>query len=297
MKKKIRILVLAALVMAMLAGCACEHEWAEADCVTPKTCTKCEETEGSPLGHSWLAATCESAKTCEICGTVEGEAPGHNWVEATCESAKTCEVCGLTEGEVPGHDWADATTESPKTCNVCGLTEGEPIVTDPRFTTAEAAPYFGTWSMEYPMSAEEMGLTGYEGEVIYHLSMTFCNDGTVTTDFAVDMESLAAMMESYLAQELYAQFEAEGYTREEADAEMEAYYGMNVEEYAVYAAKSLNATDFNTSVTTVYYVEGGVMYTGLDWDQELEAEDCSLNGNVLTMSTDDGLVELTKVEE
>lgn len=297
MKKKIRMLVLAVLVMAMLAGCACEHEWAEADCVTPKTCTKCEETEGSPLGHSWMAATCEKAKTCENCGAVEGEVPGHSWVEATCESPKTCETCGLTEGEAPGHDWVDATTESPKTCTVCSLTEGEPIVTDPRFTTAEAEPYFGTWSMEYPMTAEEMGLAGYEGEVIYVLSMTFNNDGTMSMDFTVDMESLATLMESYLIDQFYTQFEAEGYTKEEANAEMEAYYGMSIEEYAAFTAKSLNASDFNTRVPMVYYVEDGVMYSGMDWDQEMEVEDCNLNGNVLTISVDEGTVDLTKVEE
>ena len=31
----------------------CEHDWADADCDTPKTCSKCQATEGEALGHSY----------------------------------------------------------------------------------------------------------------------------------------------------------------------------------------------------------------------------------------------------
>lgn len=99
MKKKLTLLVLALMCLLVLAGCGCEHEWIEADCVNPATCSKCDATEGSPKGHTWEAATCTTAKTCEICGVTEGEALGHDWQEATVEAPKTCKVCGETEGD------------------------------------------------------------------------------------------------------------------------------------------------------------------------------------------------------
>ena len=103
------------------------HIWKEATCESPKTCTKCEATEGSALGHSWKEATCETPKTCTACGRTEGEALGHSWKEATCETPKTCTVCGKTEGPALGHSWKAATCETPKTCTVCGKTEGEAL--------------------------------------------------------------------------------------------------------------------------------------------------------------------------
>ena len=103
------------------------HIWKEATCETPKTCTKCEETEGSALGHSWKEATCEAPKTCMVCGKTEGEVLGHSWKVATCEAPKTCTVCGKTEGEELGHSWKAADCTHPKTCTVCGKTEGEAL--------------------------------------------------------------------------------------------------------------------------------------------------------------------------
>ena len=103
------------------------HIWKEATCETPKTCTKCEATEGSALGHSWKEATCETPKTCTVCGKTEGSALGHSWKEATCETPKTCTVCGKTEGEALGHSWKAADCTHPKTCTVCGKTEGEAL--------------------------------------------------------------------------------------------------------------------------------------------------------------------------
>lgn len=76
MKKWICVLLLltAALV---LTGCCISHEWAEATCAAPKTCVKCEKTEGGPLPHTWLDATCTAPKTCEVCGTTDGEPAPH----------------------------------------------------------------------------------------------------------------------------------------------------------------------------------------------------------------------------
>ena len=90
----------------LLAGC-CEHEWKEATCVLPKTCKKCGDTEGAPLGHVWVEATCTEAKKCSVCGETTGTALGHNYGEwetvtpatylSTGEQKRSCARCGETD--------------------------------------------------------------------------------------------------------------------------------------------------------------------------------------------------------
>lgn len=101
------------------------HQWIEANCESPKTCSACNASEGEALGHKWTNSTCTSATTCLICSKTEGEAKGHVWVEATCVVPKVCSQCGQNDGEAKGHSWAEATCETPKICTVCRLTEGE----------------------------------------------------------------------------------------------------------------------------------------------------------------------------
>ena len=62
-----------------MTGCGCKHEWVDATCTAPKTCSKCQETEGEALGHTegeWeltetdVVNTVEiSKKCCTVCGT------------------------------------------------------------------------------------------------------------------------------------------------------------------------------------------------------------------------------------
>ncbi len=127
--KRMLLIAFAMMVLLSLSGCCIRHDWVEATCEVPKTCSKCGKTEGEALGHEWVEATCEAPKTCSRCGKTEGEALGHKWVEATCENPKTCSVCGKTEGEALGHKWLENTPnyQQPKTCEVCGATEGEPL--------------------------------------------------------------------------------------------------------------------------------------------------------------------------
>ena len=51
MKKLISFALVLAMVLSMNA-CGCDHQWAEATCTAPKTCSKCGETEGEPAGHT-----------------------------------------------------------------------------------------------------------------------------------------------------------------------------------------------------------------------------------------------------
>ena len=124
MKKAALFLFLLALICTLTA-CGCKHEWQEATCETPKTCTLCQETEGEPLRHSWVDATCEEPKTCSNCALTEGEALGHNWVDATCEAPKTCTNCAMTEGEALGHQWNNADCQVEKVCTVCSFASGK----------------------------------------------------------------------------------------------------------------------------------------------------------------------------
>lgn len=79
MKKFILTVLVLAMVFPMTA-CGCEHQWQEADCSTPKTCTKCGETEGTPTGHIAGELVVSAVDTdnltmthdlfCDVCGTL-----------------------------------------------------------------------------------------------------------------------------------------------------------------------------------------------------------------------------------
>ena len=75
--KKMRFLSVAlamVMLLSLLAGCTCQHEWEEANCLAPKTCKLCNETEGEKTDvHQWEDATTEAPKTCSLCGKTEGE--------------------------------------------------------------------------------------------------------------------------------------------------------------------------------------------------------------------------------
>lgn len=286
MKKKLVLLMLTLLCVLVLAGCGCEHQWAEADCVKPATCTLCGKTEGEPLGHVWMAATCDAPKTCENCGTTDGEPKGHSWVDATCEEAKHCETCNLKEGEPLGHKWQDATTEAPQTCEVCAATEGERIITDSRFTTADTAPLQGKWAMELMMDGEMMGLPDFEGEVSIYMILNFGNAGNL--DFSVEVtENFIDAVTEYSIDATYAELAAEGLDKEEADAEFELATGMTIREYVTGAITAEYFNDLYSSLfedlglNGVYYVADGMLYTGANWNVTMEPTEYTLEGDTL----------------
>ena len=101
------------------------HQWKDATCTNPKTCTDCGHTEGEMLPHSWEDATCITAKTCKTCGTTEGEPLGHSPAEddGDCGTDVLCTVCGAVTTparleHIPCDDDGDCTT--PITCTECG---------------------------------------------------------------------------------------------------------------------------------------------------------------------------------
>lgn len=80
------------------------------------TCT-CGDTytaEINLLDHNFSNATCIDPKTCSVCGQTEGTVASHSWNDATCTKPKTCSTCGKTEGTVIDHSY------SYGKCVVCG---------------------------------------------------------------------------------------------------------------------------------------------------------------------------------
>ena len=114
MKKRTLAIFLGLLLVFCLTSCACQHEWKEATCTEPKTCTKCGETEGEALGHKWTEATCTKAKECSRCGAESGKALGHDVKEWKEEKTPTCSEMGTEIG----------------TCTRCGetVTKSLPMV-------------------------------------------------------------------------------------------------------------------------------------------------------------------------
>lgn len=104
MKRLISTLMIMSVLTSalLLSACACRHNWCEATCTAPKTCSKCGATEGEAIGHIWEEATCTVPKTCTRCGATEGEPEGHIWKEATCTSPATCTKCGEKTGTASG---------------------------------------------------------------------------------------------------------------------------------------------------------------------------------------------------
>ena len=149
--KKLPLILLSILIVVTLVACgdkeckhtydnACDvtcnecgeertvtHDFADADCDTPKTCTVCGKTEGSALGHEWTTPDvdlCEVQSTCSRCGATDGENKEHTPEndDNDCSTALNCGVCVkeiLAAGEhSPEKDDGNCTTEQK--CTVCG---------------------------------------------------------------------------------------------------------------------------------------------------------------------------------
>ena len=175
MKKMLFCLVIA--VALLLSGCCISHRWTEADCVTPKTCAKCEETEGDALGHSWAEATCVAPKTCTVCAVTEGEALGHSWEDATCYVPKTCSVCAETEGEILEHnlEWRPSTTDIEKMVGSCTFCFQE-FKEEMDWFKAAPGLIVGNWKA-VAMEKEDQAYSMKEG-----MNLEVRKDGTATLD-------------------------------------------------------------------------------------------------------------------
>lgn len=302
--KKWFLLMLGLMCIFLFTGCKCEHEWVEANCTTPRTCSLCEETEGAPLGHTWAAATCLNPKTCETCKETQGEALGHTWKAATCEAPETCSLCHETRGKALEHDWIEATTEAPKTCTLCHKSEGERIITDSRFTTTATKAIQGKWQSQVVVTGEMLGLGGYLGEMECVSTVEFGKDGKMVLAVLppTDIEPLETALFEYTVDLLYYQLALEGLSKSQADVAMEQTYGMNVNEYVKDSLKDADYEEIfeDFSFEGVYYVDGNTIYSASDWADEFEPDEYELKGKTIVIeeSAPNGSpAEWEKVEE
>lgn len=297
--KRCMLILLVLLLVLNFCACGCKHEWEEANCTAPRTCELCKETEGEALDHRWADANCETPKTCMSCGLTEGEALAHSWTDASCETSKTCSVCGLTDGEALGHSWIDATTESPKTCAICAVTEGERIITDPRFITEACQPLFGEWEGQITTTAEENGLTGVEGEIVFDVVFTFYPNGTVTqkSNFA-DWESTKLLFREYVEKSWYSQAAEQGMDAAAAEEAMLKQYGMTVAQYARDYVDSIDPDAAGNVAEMVYYSEGNTLCMGYSWDSEMMLIMWSIEGDIMTqiILPELSMLQLTRVD-
>ena len=135
MKKVLTLIAVLCMAVMVFTGCfestpACEHNWTEATCTAPQTCSLCGETDGEALGHTeetitGTAATCTTAgltdgKKCSVCGEITVQqttiAAKDHTEETVAGTPATCTEPGLTDG---------------KKCSVCGVTTVEQTSIDP----------------------------------------------------------------------------------------------------------------------------------------------------------------------
>ena len=244
---KVTLGVLVALLVVALAptvlSSICFHDWAEATCTRPETCTKCGDTRGDALGHSLdegvaVEATCTdegcTLYTCSVCGAEFEEnvveALGHD--VATWETVKkaTC----TSKGEKQG------------TCKRCGETVSKSV--------AKEEHTLGSWEVveDYEILPEGLVIPGIEqrkctvcGEVIkerdYEIELTVSQENALET--AASYLDYTAFSKSGLIDQL----EYEGYSTEDAEFAAE-YCGADWNEQAALCAESyLDYSSFSRS--------------------------------------------------
>lgn len=232
-----------AISLTVLTACekTCEHNWKDATCTVPKTCSLCGETEGNALGHTWKEATCTDPKTCSLCGETEGNALGHKVSEyevilepsCTAEGMEqgVCSFCGETvEREIAKTSHVDdntfVVTKNPTTtstgykathCSVCGVelkTETFDLSLEEKNAIKTAESYLSYTSFSRSGLIEQLEYEGFSNE-----AATLAVD-SITVDWneqaAKEAESYLSYM-SFSRSGLIKQLEFEGFTHAQAE--------------------------------------------------------------------------------
>ncbi len=142
--KKFIFLILLLMTVTLLVACGeCEHNWTDATCTAPSSCSLCGETRGNVTEHvfgEWSTAkepTCtvngEQTRACQCGETERSPLPAahkltqHNGKTATCtatgyEAYEACTVCDYTTySTIPllPHDTVSHGSKAP-TCQAVG---------------------------------------------------------------------------------------------------------------------------------------------------------------------------------
>lgn len=102
MKKKLVSISLVLLMLSSLTACSLIPNVGNSEEDNGDIVASTEDTSGNQTevcDHQWIEATCTEPKTCSICGITEGDPLGHDFAPATVDSPKKCRVCGIEEGD------------------------------------------------------------------------------------------------------------------------------------------------------------------------------------------------------
>lgn len=202
MKKNLLILLLIGMMTLLLTACGCEHTWADATCLAPKTCTQCQKTEGEVADHNWADATCLTPKTCTVCSAAEGEAAGHIWEDATCMAPQTCTVCSATEGKVAEHVLIPEYLNGNVVTGTCTVCEKAAEQTTDDADAVALQILAGQWTA-FELRNGGSGTTEDIRE--YNLVFEFREDGTATS--AIPLHTGPATVSHSLSDQRLMRFE------------------------------------------------------------------------------------------
>lgn len=229
---------LLAIFMLFSTHVICFHDWQEATCTTPQTCSICHRTQGDALGHDWQEATCTEAKTCARCGATDGEPLGHEpgtWKvvkEATCtaegEESTKCARCGAEMTQpipMAEHEFGEWETTKEASCSEPGERQRKCKNCDEVETEAidmlEHTP--GEWEVIKDVSITSSGnvVPGKRARVC-----TVCGAELETEEFTIEVtmsqKNALQAAASYLSwagfsySRLVEQLEFEGFSHEDA---------------------------------------------------------------------------------
>ena len=123
-------------------GKALGHDYDDSGKCTRCGASKTASQKGSATcSHQWIDADCNNPRTCSICGATTGAPNKHNYAAATCDKPQTCRDCGATTGSPLGHDYA--ANGYCKRCHLNRLGEKDPSYvpnTKPTTTTTTVTP-------------------------------------------------------------------------------------------------------------------------------------------------------------
>lgn len=135
MRKAILIILSLIVMLFVFNSCECQHEWKEATCTEPKTCSSCGKTEGETIEHTYTTGKCTDKQYCTVCNA-EKEGFEHTWSKANCLENKVCTVCGEV-GEVVNHSWIAPSCLESRHCSKCDASDGQPLGHAPSPVTCE----------------------------------------------------------------------------------------------------------------------------------------------------------------
>lgn len=218
------IVVVIALLFA--THVLCIHNWKDADCYSPKTCTICGETEGAPLGHAIEQWITDIEPTCSEKGKEHG-----NCVRCGEEISRWIDTVAHTPGKWKVTE--DYTISSYGTvipgvqtqyCSVCGAEMGTKEYTveltmGQSNALKQAVNYLDFTAFSYSGLIDQLEYEGYSTE-----DATFAVDhcGADWNEQAAKKAQDYLDFMSFSKSGLIDQLEYEGFTREQAEYGVEA---------------------------------------------------------------------------